>query len=214
MPNKKPPAVPNRVPSGDARTQRTHRALGEALVSLMLARDFTDITVQDVLDRAKIGRTTFYAHFRNKEDLLLSDAERFLRMLDAHFTKSALETRRVAPLGELATHVAAYAEFAKALKRSGQDQEVWDIIVGEMARIIARRFAELRVQVAEAALPIELASRVYAASAITLLEWWLDRNCPISAEELDAKFHTMVWRGVGGGSLPGSSHRMQSANDP
>lgn len=199
MPNKKPSAVPNRVPAGDARTRRTHRALSEALVALMVARDFDDITVQDVLDRAGIGRTTFYAHFRNKEDLLLSDAERFIRLLDAHFAAAAGATQRVAPLGELAAHVGAYAQFAAALKRSGQNQDVWEIIIGELSRIIERRLTALGVRAGSGELPLEVSSRLYAASAITLLEWWLDRDCPISAQELDAKFHTMVWRGVTGG---------------
>lgn len=199
MPNKKPSSVPKRVPAGDARTRRTHRALSEALVSLMVARDFADITVQDVLDRAGIGRSTFYAHFRNKEDLLLSDTERFVRLLDAHFASTAASTRRVAPLGELAAHVGEYAAFAASLQRSGQGEEVWEIIVGEFALIIARRLGELGVKAAPGELPLEVSSRVYAAAAITLLQWWMDRDRPVSAQELDARFHTMVWRGVTGG---------------
>jgi AcrR family transcriptional regulator len=209
MPNKKPSAVPNRVPAGDARTRRTHRALGEALVALMVARDFEEITVQDVLDRAGIGRTTFYAHFRNKEDLLLSDTERFIRLLDTHFSSTIGASKRVAPLGELAAHVGAYAKFAAALKRSGQNQEVLEIIIGAFAGIVERRLTALGVQPGPGELPLNVSSRLYAASAITLMEWWLDRDCPISAQELDAKFHTMVWRGVGGGR-DARSDRMQT----
>lgn len=200
MPNKKPSKVPKRVPAGDARTRRTHRALSAALVSLMVARDFEDITVQDVLERAGIGRTTFYSHFRNKEDLLLSDTERFIGLLNAHFSASATSTRRVAPLAELAMHVGEYAAFAAALQRSGQDQDVWEIIVGEFALIIARRMAQLGVRPAENELPLDVSSRVYAAAAITLLQWWMDRERPITALELDTRFHVMVWRGVSGGA--------------
>lgn len=199
MPNKKPSAVPKRPPAGDARTRRTHRALSEALVSLMVAREFADIRVQDVLERAGIGRTTFYSHFRSKEDLLLSDTERFIGLLDRHFSSTASQSRRVAPLGELAQHVGEYAAFAAALQRSGQGQDVWEIIIGEFARIIARRLDELGVAFAPTALPREVSARVYAAAAITLLEWWMDRNRPITVQELDAKFHAMVWRGLAGG---------------
>lgn len=199
MPNRKPSNVPKRVPAGDARTRRTERALSEALVSLMVARDFDAITVQDVLKQAGVGRTTFYSHFRNKEDLLLSDTERFVGVLDAHFAATAARSRRVAPLAELATHVGEYAAFAAALQRSGQDQDVWDIIVGEFAGIIARRLTELGVRTAEHELPLEVASRVYAAAAISLLQWWIDRARPVSPQELDARFHAMLWRGVAGG---------------
>ena len=56
----------------DRRVRRTRRSLTDALVGLILERGYDRITVQDVLDRADVGRSTFYAHFRDKEALLLS----------------------------------------------------------------------------------------------------------------------------------------------
>jgi AcrR family transcriptional regulator len=72
----------------DRRVVRTRQALGSALVELMLARRFDDISVQQVLDRARVGRATFYAHFRNKQDLLLSDAERFFEFWSGTFWRT------------------------------------------------------------------------------------------------------------------------------
>ena len=46
----------------DPRVLRSRRALGDALVELLHERRFDDITVQDILDRASVGRATFYAH--------------------------------------------------------------------------------------------------------------------------------------------------------
>jgi AcrR family transcriptional regulator len=62
----------------DPRTVRTYQALSGALVDLMRTREFNEITVQDLLDRAGVGRATFYSHFRNKDDFLLTDLERML----------------------------------------------------------------------------------------------------------------------------------------
>src|SRR5215470_5123998 len=56
----------------DRRVTRTDRLLQQALIALILERGYEAITVQDVLDRADVGRTTFYAHFPSKEALLLS----------------------------------------------------------------------------------------------------------------------------------------------
>lgn len=194
MPNKRPSAVPKRA--GDARTRRTQQALSEALVALMLDRDFADITVQDVLDRAGVGRSTFYAHFRSKDDFLLSDAERFIGMLEQHFTSTA-DARRLLPLGELASHVGAYAEFARALERAGKGREIWDLFTGHFARIAEPRIMAAAPGSAVAGLPPTVGARVLAAAAVELLRWWMDRPQTLSPQQLDERFHAMAWRGVG-----------------
>src|SRR5689334_24059575 len=57
---------------GDRRVRRTRRLLREALLALVAEKGYDRVTVQDVLDRADVGRATFYAHFRDKDDLLVS----------------------------------------------------------------------------------------------------------------------------------------------
>jgi AcrR family transcriptional regulator len=57
---------------------RTRDTLGDALVALMQEKNFDEITVCEVLDRAGVVRSTFYAHYRDKDDLFLSDIEDFL----------------------------------------------------------------------------------------------------------------------------------------
>src|SRR6266516_2886157 len=59
----------------DRRVQRTQQLLRNALFSLIQEKGFESLSVQDIIDRADVGRTTFYAHFDNKEDLLLSGFE-------------------------------------------------------------------------------------------------------------------------------------------
>jgi AcrR family transcriptional regulator len=49
---------------------RTRRSLHDALISLLVARDWDSISVQDICDRADIGRSTFYTHFAVKEELI------------------------------------------------------------------------------------------------------------------------------------------------
>ncbi len=55
----------------DLRVRRTHKLLWDALMALMIERDFESITVTDICDRAMVHRTTFYKHFEDKYDLLL-----------------------------------------------------------------------------------------------------------------------------------------------
>jgi AcrR family transcriptional regulator len=56
----------------DRRVQRTRRLLHKAFMSLILEKKYESITVQEILDRADVGRSTFYMHFRDKDELLVS----------------------------------------------------------------------------------------------------------------------------------------------
>lgn len=205
MANKEAPSVrKSPPPSGDPRSHRSRVALGNALVALMLERNFDDISVQQVLDRAKVGRATFYAHFRNKHDLLLSDAERFLEMLEAYFLEreAACGGRRVAPVAELFSHVADYDAFQRALASSGLRETVYDLVAGHLARLIERRIAALRPGAAGGGGPLSLAatSRVYAGALVELLRWWMERpSGRPGARQMDEHFHDIVWRGLEGG---------------
>src|SRR5688572_8493663 len=64
----------------DRRSLRTRRLLGHALIELMQEKRYDKITVQDIIDRADVGRSTFYAHYLDKEDLLTSQ---FVEVLDS-----------------------------------------------------------------------------------------------------------------------------------
>jgi AcrR family transcriptional regulator len=186
------PSPPKRP---DARTVRTYRALSAALVELMKTREFDAITVQDLLDRAGVGRATFYSHFRNKDDFLLTDLERMLAALETHFDHTAGQSRRVAPVAELFDHLAEARPFVEALERSGRIEVLLDIVSGHLARIIERRLRDLEVQPRE--LPLNAAARVFGAMATELAKWWLSRETAFSALDMDARFHELVWRGLG-----------------
>jgi AcrR family transcriptional regulator len=70
----------------DRRVVRTRQLLQDALVALISERGYADLTIQDVLDRADVGRATFYGHFRGKDALLISHLHRLLAApLRAHF---------------------------------------------------------------------------------------------------------------------------------
>lgn len=192
--NKPAPGV--RKKADDRRVVRTRLALGNALVELMLARRFDDISVQQVLDRARVGRATFYAHFRNKNDLLLSDAERFFEALERHFLAHAAGTRRVAPVAELFSHVADYHQFTRALEQSGLREPVYDLLTGHLARMIERRMEEVCPGAGTPSLPPAATARVFAAALLEMMRWWLNRGATPDAQQMDAQFHEIVWGGL------------------
>src|SRR5262245_53483333 len=63
---------PDRPATRDRRVQRTKTSLHDALIGLAIEKPYPSIAVKEILDRANVGRSTFYTHFRDKDDLLES----------------------------------------------------------------------------------------------------------------------------------------------
>src|SRR5580704_10701838 len=99
----KKPVTQRRRP--DERIRRTHQRLGSAMVALIQEKPIDDVTVQEVLDRASVGRSTFYLHFRDKNDLLLSQLEEFLEMMSTTLSIRKEKSHRVVPVTEMFAHI-------------------------------------------------------------------------------------------------------------
>src|SRR5690606_24086942 len=66
----------------DRRVRRTREALRRALIEEILEKGYAQVTVQDIIDRADVGRSTFYAHFQDKDDLLFYGLEELRTAFD------------------------------------------------------------------------------------------------------------------------------------
>jgi AcrR family transcriptional regulator len=183
-------------PKVDRRALRTRDALGDALVQLMQERPFKSITVQDVLDRAEVGRSTFYTHYRDKDDLFLSDVEDFWEMVSSMLERNGEESNRVAPVRELFTHVAEAKVFREALVASGKVHDVMELGQGQFARAIEQRLVKLSPAQGTRTGQFAAAAHALAGALFSSLSWWLDRGMPLSAAEMDNAFHRLVWAGV------------------
>ncbi|HYK19675.1 MAG TPA: TetR/AcrR family transcriptional regulator [Pyrinomonadaceae bacterium] len=187
----------------DARVRRTRDALGDALTALMQEKPFETITVQDVLDRAHVSRSTFYTHYSDKDDLLMSDAEEFFEALSMALSAHGDKSDRVFPVKEFFTHLAEVQPFFKALVKSGKFQENMELARGHFARGIERRLAELPRGNSIPQKDLPAIAFTHAGALLSLLTWWLDRGMKEPPEEMDQLFHRMVWNGVGACGLSG-----------
>jgi AcrR family transcriptional regulator len=184
----------------DRRVQRTRDALGDALLGLMHEKPFGDITVQQVLDLAGVGRSTFYTHYRGKDDLFLSDAEDFFEMMAGLLSQRKEKSNRVAPVREMFIHVAEWRKFYSVMVAAGKIHDVFEIGHGYFARGIERRLAEIAPTDA-----IELALRpalahAYAGALLSMMSWWIHHGMPEPPERMDERYHKMVWSGLNGRS--------------
>jgi AcrR family transcriptional regulator len=185
----------------DQRIRRTCERLGSALVALIQERPIDDVTVQDVLDRALVGRSTFYLHYRDKNDLLLSQLEQFLEMMSTTLSIRKEQSHRVVPVAELFAHIGSQKKLYRTLADSGHLNDFFDLAQGYFARGIEQRLAESKrvSSLHLSKLPQrELAARAaaLAGSLLSLLRWWLDRGAKESPYAMDELFHRMVWNGL------------------
>ena len=154
------------------------------------------VTVQEVLDRAGVGRSTFYLHFHDKDDLFFSELEQALENWSTFLSGSREESNRVAPVAEVFAHIAQQKKLYRALVESGRIEAFFDLAQEYFARGIAQR---LKTSVSVGNLPereLRPRSHALAGSLLSLLKWWLAHGAKESAQEMDELFHGIVWDGL------------------
>jgi len=180
----------------DERVRRTRYQLGQAMFKLIQEKPLDRITVQDVLDRAGVGRSTFYVHFRSKNDLLLSQFEEGLEMWSTLLSKNHETSTRVAPVAEFFGHAASAKRFIQALRRSGRLNDNFELAQGYFARGIEQRLRALSGVPSLRDSELRPRAVALAGSFLSLMRWWLDRGAKESPQAMDKLFHQMVWKGL------------------
>ncbi len=185
-------------PPTDRRVRRTRELLRSAFRSLIHEKGYDRITVQDILDRADVGRSTFYAHYRDKEDLLRSGFEDVHAALaaekDAAERQAGRETPFLQPLLAVFQHVEAYRQFWGPTSRTGGHDLVVRILQEGIDDLVRAHF---RSQFPDAdPKQLDAPMRFVASACMGLLMWWLDNDIPWSAQEVHATFQRLATQGV------------------
>lgn len=182
------------APKTDRRIVRTRNKLGNALMALLEERSFDDITVQDVLDRAGVGRSTFYVHYRDKQDLFLSDVEDFFELCSGLLKRHNASPDRLLPVQEVFAHIREMRDFYAAVVRSGKVNEIQVLGRGFFARSIDERLQSAGMKMD----PLERSAKSHAlaGSFFSLLDWWIDKGMKADPKEIDTLFHRMAWTGL------------------
>ena len=159
----------------DRRVRRTRQALRQALIELIVERGYDKTTVRDVLDRADVGRSTFYAHFRDKESLFASCFEDLRADLQRELSALGKDGRPgdpARPLGVIFGHVHRHARIYQAVGTA------------HLHRII---FEEMRDHLCthdELRMPVDVAAEYHASALAGLLGWWVRGGFPYGPEEM------------------------------
>jgi AcrR family transcriptional regulator len=183
----------------DRRAARTRKALHAALMSLILRKGYDAITVQDIIDEADVGRSTFYSHYTGRDDLLRSG----FQMLRAELAEAqrAAGAKPVVPGSEplgfslaMFEHAGEYRHAYNALV-SGRGGA---IAVSEISRILSEIVKdELRDMQENEAVPQEVRIQFTVGAFITVLTWWLERRPKLAPSVVNAMFRSLVLDGIG-----------------
>jgi AcrR family transcriptional regulator len=179
----------------DLRIRRTRGQLSDALVALMQEKSIDKITVQEVLDRATVGRSTFYLHYRDKDDLFLCVLEDGLEMWSTALLRKQEKSHRIAPVTEFFMHVGDAKKLYRALVDSGRIHAFFELALGYFARSIARHLKDIGLKDLVQS-ELDARSHALAGNLLSLLKWWLDRGARESPKAMDELFHRMAWNGL------------------
>jgi AcrR family transcriptional regulator len=184
----------------DRRVQRTQQLLQTALISLIQEKGYEALSVQDIIDRANVGRATFYAHFDNKEDLLVSRLEGLRASLQArqrHALAQATraEDRMFAYSRDMFMHVNEHRTVFRSMvgKRSGAViQHLFHRMLVDLVREDVKDLVQQKAWGATHDGVVQL----IAGGLFGLVLWWVDGPMKVPMQEVDALFRRLAMSAV------------------
>lgn len=175
----------------DRRVTRTRTTLHQALMSLTLEKCYDAVTVGDVCEAANVGRSTFYAHFPNKDALLRSGMDNLRDML--------ADRQRHSPAGSfgftlaMLEHASSHRDLHGAL--AGGSAIAIDAVREILSDLLRNELAATDAK-SDDAIPRELIVRYVVGAFMAVVGWWLDGGAKLPAERVDEMFRQLVSRGI------------------
>jgi AcrR family transcriptional regulator len=199
----------------DRRVQKTRTLLHQALMSCILEKKYESITVQEILDRANVGRSTFYMHYSDKGELLLGGLQNVRTVLHSAQAAAAASLgksyeRIIGFSPAMFEHVYEYRRVNRALLGSNAETVVRRYIHSALASIVDEAVrTELRVRKrGNCSVSPELLTHFVVSTFISVMTFWLNTRNPVSPAEVDTAYRHLVLPALA--SIFGESQRVSS----
>jgi len=177
----------------DPRGKRQRRLLRDALVSLILKKDFASITIREITERAEVAYITFYRHYESLDQLLMEVLDEGLVELMTHIETLAKQSDR----SSLETEGRLIFEFI------GQKADLFHILIKSQSvtRVRKRVVSNISAIFQKSCVPLErlgnqvtinIASNHIATSLLSLIEWWLENNMKPSPIEMGKVYKSLI----------------------
>lgn len=188
---------PAKAPKLDRRIQRTRALLREALMDLVIEKGYDATSVQDILDRSNLGRSTFYAHFHDKDELLVSGLDHLKQRFDeqdahvGHGTPGG-RAQRYSPALLFFKHVEEHHRLFKALMGQKGGELIQRYLYKYLGQMFGRHLAHLAPDDKYLSVPRDLLTHHVITSFLALVGWWVERNMPYPAERMADIYHDLI----------------------
>lgn len=173
----------------DRRVDKSKQALQDALHELMIEKGYEHASIAEIAERANVGRSTFYAHYADKEDLLRES----LQGLRAHLTQQSLHPARsgIHPALQFALPMFEHMMERETLVRGliGQRSAALDLVQATLVDLVTD---VLTLHTIDLGIPPTLAAEHIVGSFLAVSRWWLNNSSTLSIEDLDSVFQRLM----------------------
>lgn len=195
FPDRRGPTVQHRLDipgeSDDLRARRTRDQLAWALIALMQEKAYDDISVQEIAERAAVGRSTFYEHFQDKDEMFVRHNVVFGQMMGQHLRWDEGAQSYRFPIRFLLDHVRQMRPLYDSLAKSRKLDLLLKVWQQNMSGVFERRIGTARNGNA-GAVPGTLLAHHFASTIVALLTWWMEHHNPIDAAQMEDHFHRLT----------------------
>jgi AcrR family transcriptional regulator len=193
----------------DRRVQKTRKLLQDALIELVAEKGYESVSIREILDKANVGRSTFYAHFQDKDQLLHSILDYLDELFEQHNKRLLDATKNFANAEHndltlsLFQFVSQNHRFFKAmLENRGYGifiKPIYDYVFTHVHDMFTKPksihynmfahlhgpFKKLASQEKYSSLESEIAAHYFVSAFMGILVWWVEKDMPCTAEEID-----------------------------
>jgi len=179
----------------DRRIRKTRQILRDTLLTLLKEKRFDDISVQDIIERADMARSTFYVHYMDKDDLLTGRhgifAENLSQQLTTHAGDASAFSSRV-----WFYHIQAQGDILKVIAKDSAMELAMKTLRGIILDSVQHGMQAHTQIGSDSNVPLPLIVDYLADTMMTLIKWWAKDDMKKTPEQMDAIFQQLVMPGV------------------
>ena len=193
----------------DRRIQRTRQSLRTALLALIKEKGYDTISLEEITERANVGRATFYLHYKDREDLLLEEFsemanEKVQVLSEIPFSawvplQDDMAKKPAPPLLIVFEHIYENSELYYILLKSEKSSRIVERIRKISTEAIVT-FMETKARTEPIPMhfnvPLEFFAAFFSGALLSTVDWWLEEDMRHTPEEMARLFQSLFYKGA------------------